>query len=177
MTILIYVAVAIAFLVLVAILFAKTRPHETNDDINRPGQPTASTHSGPWLDLSERIFNPSDARWLEEELAFPQLANLLTAERKRLAVHWLESLRHSFDEIVRTPEAVWSEPSAESSVGSWQLLWLTLRFQILVNYALWVVKLLGPYHRLVPSFAWFPFSRTSEGRFRRAALANSRGSD
>ena len=63
-----------------------------------------SIGNGRWLDLSERIFDPSDARWLEEELAFPKLAKTLVTGRRRLAIHWLEALQTSFDELVRTPE-------------------------------------------------------------------------
>ncbi len=67
--------------------------------------------SGHWLDLSERIFDPSDARWLAEELAFPKLAEALILGRKRLAIRWLEALQASFDELVRTPELSPSEAS------------------------------------------------------------------
>jgi hypothetical protein len=55
-------------------------------------------------------------------------------------------------------------------------LWLTGRFQILVSYALFVVKLFGPYHRLIPSFSWVPIHREGDPSFRRAALAQGRSS-
>jgi len=176
MTMFIYGAIAIAFLILASKLFAKPRPYEHDEGISSPHRiPVPGTKH--WLDLSERIFNPVDARWLKEELAFPKLAEALVLERKRLAIRWLEALQASFEEVVRTPVLTSDEVSDANSVGSWQMLWLTLRFKFLVSYALVVVKLFGPYHRLVPSFSWLPFSRGSEGRLRRPALANSRNSE
>ena len=100
--------------------------------------------NGRWLDLSERIFDPSDARWLEEELAFPKLAKALMLERKRLAIRWLKALQASFDELVRTPEIVPGEAAEAASAGSWRMLWLTIRFKLLVSYALIVVKIVWP---------------------------------
>src|SRR5208337_1641505 len=146
------------------------------DECLPDNHPAPSTANGRWLHLSERIFDPTDARWLAEELGFPKLANALILGRKRLAIHWLEALQAAFDDLVRTPEFSPSEAPKASSVGSWPMLWLTLRFKISVSYALLVVKLFGPYHRLIPSFSWVPFSARSERSFRRPALANSRSS-
>ncbi len=171
----IYVAIAIAFLILVLGLFRKTRSLEP-DECRPDNPPVPSIGTGRWLQLSERIFDPSDARWLEEELAFPKLASALMLERQRLAIHWLEALQASFDDLVRTPEIATSEAPETNSSGSWQMLWLTIRFKLLVSYALLVVKLFGPYHRLIPSFSWVPFSEKRERSFRRAALAGSRTS-
>jgi hypothetical protein len=172
---LIYAAIAIAFLVLVLGLSRNTRSHEP-DDCMPDNCSAPSTGNGRWLHLSERIFDPSDARWLADELGFPKLANALMLGRKRLAIRWLEALQASFDELVRTPEFSPSEAPEASSLGSWQMLWLTLRFKISVSYALMVIKFFGPYHRLIPSFSWIPFSRGSKRSFRRPALANSRSS-
>jgi hypothetical protein len=172
---LIYAVIAIAFLLLILGLFRKTRPLES-DGRMLDSPPAPSIGNGRWLGLSERIFDPSDARWLAEELALPNLAKSLSLERKRLAIYWLETLQASFDEVVRTPELNPSEVPAASSARSWQMLWLTIRFKFLVSYALVMVRLFGPYHRLIPSFSWLPFSRESEPRFRRAALANNRSS-
>ena len=172
---LVYAAIAITFLVLVLGLFRKTRPNEPDESVAAPPH-APSTGNAHWLDLSERIFDPSDVLWLQEELSFPKLAETLMQERKRLAIWWLEALQASFEELVRTPELSSSEDPAGNSAGSWQMLWLTLRFKFLVSYALLVVKLFGPYHRLVPSFSWYPFSRATERSFRRPALANSRTS-
>jgi hypothetical protein len=172
---LIYAAIAIAFLILVRCLSRRTRSHEPDECIpdNHPSPSIGNWH---WLQLSERIFDPSDARWLAEELAFPKLANALILGRKRLAIRWLEALQASFHEVVRTPELTPSEAVEASAVSSWQMLWLTLRFKLLVSYALVVVKLFGPYHRLIPSisYSWFPFARRSGRSYRRPAWANSR---
>jgi hypothetical protein len=172
---LIYAAIAISFLILVIGFLRKPEPDNRDETLTEKSCVT-KIGNGRWLDLSERIFDPTDARWLEEELAFPKLAKDLIVERKRLAIRWLEVLQASFDELVRTPEAVSSDAPAESSDGSWQLLWLTLRFKFLVSYALLVVKLFGPYHRLIPSFTWVPFSPENEPSIRRAAFAGNRGS-
>jgi hypothetical protein len=172
---LIYAAIAIAFLILVLGLFGKTRYHEP-DQFLLEIQPPPSPVNGRWLHLSERIFDPSDARWLANELAFPKLAKALVLGRKRLAIRWLEALQTSFDEVVRTPELFPSEAPEASSMGSWQMLWLTLRFKFVVSYALLVVKLFGPYHRLIPSFSWVPLPPGSERSFRRPVLASGRRS-
>ena len=173
MTMLIYVAAAIGFLIFVFYLLVKTRSHD-RDDRTPYVSSSPITGSGRWLDLSERIFNPSDARWLRDDLAFPKLAEVLVRDRKRLAIRWLEALQASFDEVVRTPELTSSEVPEASSIGSWQMLWLTVRFKILVSYALFMVKLFGPYHRLIPSFSWHPLYRESERSFRQPAMAQSR---
>src|SRR5271157_4691854 len=144
MTTLIYAAIAIAFLFMVIGFLRKPQPEDLDETL--AGKRYApKVGNGRWLDLSERIFDPSDARWLEEELAFPKLARELIIERKRLAIRWLESLQASFDEVIRTPELVPSEAPVQRSAGSWQLLWLTVRFKILVSYALLVVRVFGPY--------------------------------
>lgn len=173
MIMLIYAAIAIAFLIVVLGLFRKSRSHEL-DECLPENRSAPSTGNGRWLDLSERIFDPSDARWLAEELAFPKLAKALIFERKRLAIRWLEALQASFDDLVRTQESSPSEATEASSAGSWQMLWLTIRFKLLVSYALLVVKLFGPYHRLIPSFSWVPFPRGFERSIRRPALADNR---
>ena len=172
---LIYAAIAIAFLILVIGLLQKPHPLDPDETLTERSY-ASSIGNGRWLDLSERIFDPSDARWLQEELAFPKLAKSLTLERKRLAIRWLEALQASFHEVVRTPELTPSEAVEASAVSSWQMLWLTLRFKLLVSYALVVVKLFGPYHRLIPSisYSWFPFARRSGRSYRRPAWANSR---
>lgn len=175
MTPLIYAAIAIAFLILVLGLFRKTRSNEPEERL-LDNQSARSIGNGRWLYLSERIFDPSDAHWLAEELGLPKLADALILGRKRLAISWLEALQASFDDLLRTPEFPPGEAPEASSVGSWQMLWLTLRFKISISYALLAVKALGPYHRLIPSFTWIPFSRGSESSFRRPALVDSRTS-
>lgn len=174
---LVYIAIAVAFLALVLGFIRKTRRHDPNDALMEKSYAPV-IGSGRWLDLSQRIFDPSDARWLQEELAFPKLAKALALGRKQLAIRWLETLQASFDDLVRTPEFTPSELSANSSAAAWQMLWLTIRFKLLLSYALVVVKLFGPYYpHLIPSFNWVPFSHGSETSFRRPALANERNSN
>ena len=171
----IYAAIAIAFLTLVLGLIRKARSNRPDEWV-LDTSPSPRIGNGRWLHLSERIFDPSDARWLTEELGSPMLAKTLTQGRKHLAICWLKALQESFDELVRTPELPPLEAREARSSGSWQMLWLTLRFKILIFYALLMVKYFGPYHRLIPSFSWVPSSRARERSFRRAALAGSRSS-
>ena len=177
MTTFTYAFLAIAFLILVIRLLRKPQPHDP-DDAAEEKRYAPSIGNGRWLDLSERIFDPSDARWLEDELAFPKLARALELDRKRLAIRWLKALQTSFDDLLRTPEITpSSDPEASSaSVGGWQMVWMIVRFKFLVSYALLVVKLFGPYHRLIPSFGWVPFSQGSGHAVRQAELAGERGS-
>jgi hypothetical protein len=172
---LIYVALAIAFLILVLCLARKSQPRDIDVVEEKTYAPRIG--SGRWLNLSERIFDAADARWLGEELAFPKLEQSLTLDRKRLAIRWLEALQASFDELVRTPAIARNDDPEADSAESWRMLWLTLRFKFLVSYDLLVVKLLGPNHRLVPSFAWVPRTQKRGQTIRQAALAGSRGSN
>jgi len=171
----IYAAIAVAFLIVVLGLFRKTRSQVADESL-LDNRSAPGFENGNWLHLSERIFDPSDARWLAEELGLPDLASALVLERKRLAIFWLEALRASFDQLVRTPEFSPSEVSVGSSDGNWKMLWQTFRFKVAISYALLVVRLFGPYHRLIPSFSWIPLSRAGERSFRPPALANSRSS-
>jgi hypothetical protein len=169
---LIYAGIAIGFLLLVLVFLARTRP-ENPDEHPAEKDFTQCLGDARWLDLSERIFDPSDARWLSEELAFPKLAISLTHARKQLAIRWLKALQASFAELVRRPEPESSEPPPSDSAPSWQMLWLTVRFQVLLLYALVVVELFGPYHRLIPSFTWIPFPEKSTSRIRSVILDNT----
>jgi len=175
MIMLLYAVTAIAFLILVLGLARKIQSPKPDECLS-DNKTASRIGNGRWLQLSERIFDPSDVRWLEEELAFPKLAKSLKHGRKRLALLWLEALQASFDDLVRTPELAPSEPLEVAAPGDWESLWLTFRFKFLVSYALLVVKLFGPYHRLIPSFSWVPSLQGSGRSFRRPALANSRAS-
>jgi len=172
---LVYTAAAVIFLVLLLGLRGKRRSHESEGD-PAAGQTAASLWRGRWLELSERIFDPSDARWIEEELAFPQLAKSLVSSRKLLAIRWLEALHASFEQAVRVRETLPADAPAAESAGGWQMLWLTLRFKFLVSYALLIVRVFGPYHRLIPSFSWVPALQGGEGAFHRTAPAAYRAS-
>jgi hypothetical protein len=174
MTMLTYSFVAIVFLLLVISLVRKSRSLET-EELYAERLKSPSVVNRRWVDLSERIFDPSDVRWLAEELAFPALAKSLTLARKRLAIRWLEALQASFDDLVRTPALTSDQPS--EALASWKMLWLTIRFKALVSYALLVVKFFGPYHRLIPSFSWIPLPSADERSFRRTVLADSQSSN
>ena len=163
-----------SFCSLVIGYFKRTRPCEPDETLPDHQALPPGIGNGRWLHLSERIFDPSDARWLAEELAFPKLAEALVLGRKLLAIHWLEALQESFHEWCERLNVTADELPEVGPEGSWRILWLTLRFKLLVSYALIVVKLFGPYHALIPSFSWSPFSRWSERGFRRAAMAPSR---
>lgn len=106
------------------------------------------------LSLAERILDPADYFWLRDELGFPSLAESLRRHRKHLALKWLNAVRSSFSEMVRTPEAASHSRTGGETPESWHLLRLTLRFHLLLGYAILVVRLFGPYHRLIPSLNW-----------------------
>jgi len=169
MTMLIYAGTAIAFLILVLVLLAKDHFRESNDTLTK--EDYAEWVGGKrWLSLSERIFDPSDVRWLREELAYPEFADSLTRARQQLAIHWLRALQASFIEIVRTPEFVPLAGSQVDSTAGLQVMWRSVRFQILLFYALVVVSLFGPYHRLIPSFSWLPLLRGNDTALQRPIL-------
>jgi hypothetical protein len=169
----IYVGIAIVFLLLVLGVMARTNSTDPDESVAEDGLASHLGQAG-WLDLSERIFDPSDVRWLREDLAFPKLADSLSGTRKQLAVRWLRALKASFDELVRTPDFALGETPETASVASWKMLWLTLRFQFLLSYALLVVRLFGPYHRLIPSFDWAPFPQRVDSRIQRPAFVDNR---
>ncbi len=97
-----------------------------------------------WLRLGDQIFDSGDYLWLRDEVSFPDAAELLARQRRELAIKWLRSLEDLFKELARTPGA------DRPGTGAWRLLASTLRLQLLVTYALVVVLLFGPYHRIVP---------------------------
>lgn len=145
-----YAGIAVLILVLVVVL---ARP-------NRPAPLAEETRSLPslpdvwdvrWLDLAKQIFDSADYLWLRDELRFPLLAEALLQSRKSMAFCWLRALRASFNELVRTPELPSPEGLPAKYPAGWQLSWFTVRFQFLVNYALLMVWLFGPYHRLIPA--------------------------
>ncbi len=167
----IYAGLAITSLVLVLVWLRDSKKDDA-DEVAEKQRYSPRVGSSRWLSLSERIFDPSDVRWLEQDLAFPKLARALRLDRKRLAIQWLEALQSSFNELVRTPEAM----SGENANG-WSMLWLIFRFKFLISYALIVVKVLGPYHSLIPSFSWLPFSMGHQSKIREEALAGSHNSN
>jgi hypothetical protein len=106
------------------------------------------------LDLAERIFDPGDYRWLRDEIGFPGLAHELFRQRKALALRWLGCLRASFNEIVRMPGFAGMPEGDDFDSSGWAATFHTVRFQILLAYAMLVVWMFGPYTRIAPSFGW-----------------------
>ncbi len=128
-------------------------------DKPRPEESRKECFSGLWetprLRIAERIFDAADFHWLRDEIVHPELARALARARKQIALEWLKAVRLSFDHLVRTPAPV--APSPEPVP---RLLWMSLRFRILLGYATLVVRLFGPYHRLIWSFDFLAtFSR------------------
>jgi hypothetical protein len=146
---LIYALVAILLLVVSVVLFRKGTSSSPEVVAEEPpggiGQLDVTS-----LRLAERIFDSSDRDWLRKELCFPEAAVVLERHRKALAIQWLKNLRNSFKEFVRTPEHPAEAFVAQNAPSSLELLALTLRFHLLINYALLIVSLFGPYHRMIP---------------------------
>jgi hypothetical protein len=144
-----YLILAVAFLVLAAWL-AREKPPREGADLETEANLAECLFGANCLDLANRIFDPADYRWLQDELCFPQAAALLARDRKDLAIKWLKALRNSFRELVGVGDSEGAENGFANKLSSWQWFGLTVRFQLLLLYALIVVRLFGPYHQLVP---------------------------
>lgn len=148
-SILIYALVAILLLVVSLLLFRKATGSPPDLVAEEPSGGSGQL-DGASLRLAERIFDSADRDWLRKELCFPEAAVVLERHRKALAIQWLKNLKNSFKEFVRSPEHSAEAFGATGGPSSLELLWLTLRFHLLINYALMVVSLFGPYHRMIP---------------------------
>ena len=149
-----YMIIALSAVLVIALYVHKSQRDEQNDAVVTKDL-FHSQGKGRWLSLSERLFDRADYLWLRDEVHFPALARDLANSRKRLAIRWLVSLRKSFDELISTPEPELDDDgSASPAPGSWRFLYMTIRFYALITYALVVVRIFGPYHRLYPSFGW-----------------------
>jgi hypothetical protein len=149
-----YTLIALAALVLTVSLARAGMRRVTEDSLQAAEPRCHAVADASFLQLGDKIFDPQDYRWLRHGLSFPGAAEELARHRRKLATEWLKTLRNSFQEMVRMPESDSGDSASESALSSWRLLWLTLRFQFLVGYALFVVRFFGPYHQLIPSFAW-----------------------
>jgi hypothetical protein len=149
-----YAIIAVLVVILAGVL---VRQRQKDD-----GLALDAARDRPWdlLDASgmrvaERIFDSSDYFWLRDEIRHPQLARALLLSRRQMAVRWLKSLRRSFDDFVASPDSLFdSDAGLPDQPDGRRLLWLTIRFHLLLAYALLVVRLFGPYHTLIPSFRW-----------------------
>lgn len=155
MTELLLISILAVLILGAAVALARSGQARDAADLQASPDLTRGLWGGSCLSLAERIFDPADYQWLYNELCFPQAARELARHRKELALNWLRALRSSFKDFVRHPDSADSDEAQGSAASSWPLLWLTLRFHFLVTYALLVVHLFGPYHRLVPYFGWF----------------------
>ena len=149
---LLYVALAV-FVLALAVILACQRRSPASIEVENQWAPGSGLLDCAVLQIVERIFDPADYRWLQDEIKFPQLAATLARKRKEMALRWLRGLRISFNELVRSPRPD-NAVGRDDDPSDWALLLLTLRFQLLLGYAVLVVRLFGPYHRLVPSFGW-----------------------
>lgn len=150
---LIYSAIALAILILAAVLL-RPRTEDSVRDTEMDLECAQGALDESSLRLAERVFDPGDYRWLRDEVGFPHLARALARARRELALKWLRALRHSFEETLRTPRAANDDSDPNEARRSWRLLWMTLRFRLLLGYAVFVVRCFGPYHRLIPSLDW-----------------------
>jgi hypothetical protein len=154
-TVLIYSAIAL--LILVAVVFlARPRRAESIHEAETYLDAAGSSWEGPDWSLAERIFDRTDYLWLKDQLGFAPLAASLLRSRTEMALQWLRAVRRCFDKLIRTPADAPAAHAAPAARESWNLLLLTLRFHFIVGYAILVVRLFGPYHRLIPSFGWMP---------------------
>jgi hypothetical protein len=162
-----YALIGILIIVVAALLARERRPGEPSDlatgqyRLFRPG-------NGQFMKISDRIFNADDFLWLRDKVARADLARALARSRKQLAIQWLEILRGSFNELVRTPEPTPLPGQVHPAPESWGLLWLTLRFHLLLSYTIFVVRTFGPYHRLLPPLSWrhlLPHPTSAKRRF------------
>lgn len=147
---------SIIALLIIAFVTLLLRPSHEDDppETNNRQELANGLWESQGLSLAERILDPADYFWVRDELGFPHLAESLRHHRKHLALKWLNAVRSSFSEVVRTPEAGPQPQTGGETPESWQLLRLTLRFHLVLGYAILVVRFFGPYHRLIPSFTW-----------------------
>ena len=151
--VLIYSAIALLLLAVVVYL-ARPRHAGPIDEIEICSGEVEASWEGLDLSLAERIFDRTDYLWLKDQVGFAPLAESLLRSRTEMALRWLRAVRNSFDKLVRISGEL---PGKETPAReSWTLLLLTFRFHLVVGYAILVVRLLGPYHRLIPSLGWMP---------------------
>jgi hypothetical protein len=169
MNLLVYLILAV-LIIAFAVLLTRQSSAEKHAFADRTKECGTAILDDSGLDLAERIFDPGDYLWLKDEIGFPQLASELARQRKGLALKWLTCLRSSFNELVRAP------PSSELPGGDlhdsagWVATFNTLRFQLLLAYAMAVVWLFGPYTRIAPTFSLLGAILSSEPRKERHGL-------
>ena len=147
-----YVVIAVLILA-IAVMLARQGSHPVGLETESEKEFNRGLLEASCLDLAERIFDPSDYRWLRDDLCFPQLARMLASHRKEMALRWLKGLRNAFNEMVREPHFVGANDADDGRPALGMAL-LTLRFHALLSFAILMVWMFGPYHGIVPSFGW-----------------------
>lgn len=163
-TAIIYSVLAVLLLVGLIVLLRWGQDPQASVDDDR--ESTQGLWDPAGLTLAERIFDPADYYWLRDQIGFPHLADSLYATRRRLALAWLRAARSSFEDLLRIPEPPPSLGGKPANHSGWQALRQILRFQLVLFYASFVVRWIGPYHSLVPAFRWIspvPDLRLNEG--------------
>jgi len=147
-----YVVVAVLILA-IAVVLARQSRYPIGEETESAKEFKGGLLETSSLDLAERIIDPSDFRWLRDDLCFPELARMLARHRKEMALRWLRGLRSAFNEMVREPHVAGAS-DADDGRQALRMALLTLRFHALLSFAILMVWMFGPYHSIVPSFGW-----------------------
>jgi len=149
MNVIAYAAIAVLVILVVAVLY-RTASEDKSLRAETDHQIARGLWEGSGLSVAEKIFDRTDYLWLRDKVGFPSLARSLARSRQQIALKWLKALRRSFEDVVLTPAAAPNQAAPPNGPGSWEMLWPTLRFHLLLAYATLVVRWFGPYHRLIP---------------------------
>ena len=148
MNLIVYAAIAVLVILVVAVLH-RAASQDSPVHAETDHQSSRGLWEGSGLTVAEKIFDRTDYLWLRDKVGFPPLARSLARSRQQIALKWLKALRRSFEDAVLTPAAP-DQAAPPNGPGSWEMLWPTLRFHLLLAYATLVVRWFGPYARLIP---------------------------
>ena len=151
-----YVVIALLIVLLLVLLVREVKSDEVSGLVGEK-EDIELWWDDKFLNLSERIFDSMDYRWLREEIGFPDLARSLARFRKKLALRWLRAFRRSLGETLLVPRHFRPGGGASHFFRRWRLLLLTLRLHIILGYATLVVYLFGPHHLTTLAFSWMRF--------------------
>src|SRR5579859_45359 len=165
-----YVVIAVLILA-IAVMLARQGRHPIDIETESEKEFNHGLLEKSCLDLAERIFDPSDYRWLRDDLCFPQLARVLARHRKEMALRWLRGLRSAFNELVREPQIARASDT-NHGLPDWVMAFYTLRFHATLSLAIIMVWMFGPYHVIVPSIDWLRAASSTEYRKDRYGVAN-----
>jgi hypothetical protein len=171
MTSVFFYGVVAVLALIVAVLLARQSGYQIDAKAEGEREFSRGLLDRSCLDLAERILDPADYRWLRDDLCFPQLARVLAHHRKEMALRWLKGLRSAFNELVREPHAAGAGDTDDGRPG-WAMAFHTLRFHLLLSFAILMVWTFGPYHGIVPSFDWLRAASGAKYRKERYGMAN-----